>query len=166
VELLPPRAFHKIQETVCMNQETLVGQCEHFNTHVSKLLNAPQTSLQEKVQGVAHYYIDMIIENPEVATFMLSTARSTADNVPSKMKEVLAVNDSVMALQIGEEARINGKNIHPQHFIMNLVSLCVFPLLAGDMIKKYGKLAKGSYDAMMEERKALIPVWVMGMITG
>lgn len=147
-----------------MEQETLLIQFEYFNNHVHKLLNDPGTSLQEKITELVCFYIDMIIEYPEVSSFVLNEAKSNPDELISKMKVVQDVNDSVMATQIREITLKNGKNIHPQHFIMNIVSMCVFPLIAGNMIKKYGQLNTDTYNALMQERKALIPLWAMGMM--
>jgi hypothetical protein len=148
-----------------MKKETLLTQFDYFNNHVSMLFDDPRTSLQEKITGLVCFYIDMIIEYLEVVSFVLNKAKSNPDELISKMKVVQDVNDSVMAMQILEITLKNGKNIHPQHFIMNIVSMCVFPLIVGNMIKKYGKLNTDTYNALMQERKALIALWAMGMMT-
>ncbi len=147
-----------------MEQETLLTQFDYFNNHISKLVDDPRTSLQEKITELVCFYIDTIIEYPEVASFVLNKAKSNPDELISKMKVVQDVNDSVMSTQIREITMKSGKNIHPQHFVMNIVSMCVFPLIAGNMIKKYGKLNTDTYNALMQERKSLIPLWAMGMM--
>lgn len=151
--------------SLIMEQETLLTRFDYFNNHVSKLFDDPCTSLQEKITELVCFYIDMIIEYPEVASFVLNAAKSNPDELISKMKVVQDVNDSVMATQIREITLKNENNIHPQHFVMNIISMCVFPLIAENMIKKYGKLNTDTYNTLMQERKSLIPLWAMAMMT-
>ena len=147
-----------------MNDDEMMTQFDSFNQYVNLLFNDRETSLQEKIERIANFYIDMMIEHPEVASVVLSQAKEDPDRLVAKMKRVHDVNNSVLADQILEMTRSKGKDIHAQHFVMNIISMCVFPLLAGNMIKKYGKLDDATYNKMMQERKALIPVWAMAMI--
>jgi len=50
------------------------------------------------------------------------------------------------------------------HFIMNLLSLIIFPFIAAPMFKNIGDLSDKQYLNIIEERKLMIPIWIKAML--
>jgi hypothetical protein len=50
--------------------------------------------------------------------------------------------------------------MEPIHFLINLMSMIVFPFAAAPMLKKVANLTDPQYQKMMEDRKVLIPIWI------
>ena len=55
--------------------------------------------------------------------------------------------------------------MHPFHYIVNLMGLIVFPFLASPMLKKVGHINDEEFVKMVKERKKLIPMWMMTIMT-
>lgn len=146
------------------NTPTLMDQFTYFNTQVQGILNDETTALQQKVKALVNFYIDMIVAYPEVSAFVFKEAKANPDKLVQDVKVIPTVNSSVMARQISEALAAKGTDIHPQHIIMNIISMCVFPLTAGGLIKRYGNLDQTTYEAMMQERKTLIPQWIDALL--
>ena len=56
------------------------------------------------------------------------------------------------------------KQINPYHIMTNLMSLTLFPFLSKPMMKMMTGIENAEFNRMMEERKKLIPKWVMAML--
>jgi hypothetical protein len=54
--------------------------------------------------------------------------------------------------------------IHPLHFMINLMSLVMFPFVGSPILKMLGDLKQDQFNKMMLERKALIPKWIKAMM--
>ena len=56
------------------------------------------------------------------------------------------------------------KKVDSIHFITNILSLIVFPFICSPIIMKMEKLNKTDFNKMMNQRKKLIPEWIIQMI--
>jgi len=65
-----------------------------------------------------------------------------------------------------QEAVAKGKITEPNplHFLMNLLSLVVFPFIAQPLLQGIGGLNDKQFSSLMQERKKLIPVWIKAMM--
>jgi hypothetical protein len=61
-----------------------------------------------------------------------------------------------------KKAQIDGEipDIEPIHFLINLMSMIVFPFAAAPMLKKVANLNDSQYQKLMKNRKVLIPIWI------
>ncbi len=61
-----------------------------------------------------------------------------------------------------KKAQADGEisNMEPIHFLINLMSMMVFPFAAAPMLKKVANLTDPQYQKMIEDRKVLIPIWI------
>lgn len=130
--------------------------------NVLPILADPAISLQDKIPVVIDNYTDMLIANPELPTFILSELR----NDPGHIVKVLGGNSkldlSVLLKQI-EEGKQKGEviDIHPWNFLLNLLSLTVFPFVAKPLVKKLAGLSDSQFETLVNERRAMIKNMVM-----
>lgn len=140
--------------------ETLSG----FIKEVLVVLNNEDTSLEEKIQEIATRYIDQIIKNPEIPTFIVTEIRSNPSDLLKKLPIKEALGGSVFFKQhqkAVEEGKINEPN--PLHFLMNLMGLIVFPFIAKPILMGARDLNEQHFNQLMQERKKMIPIWVQSM---
>lgn len=149
------RSKEKLFELIMM--ETLAG----FFQRIGMVFNDEKTLLESKVQLFAEKYIDLLSEEPEIPVFILSEIRSHGAEMLEKLPIANSVLQSVFAQQY-EEAVKQGKmrELHPLHFLMNLLGLVVFPFVAAPLLKKIGKLENSQYNQLIQERKKMIPIWM------
>lgn len=139
----------------------MMDNIQQFLTGIKGLLNNEALSLTEKVTLVAENYINLLRTQPDMPLFILSEIRSNPEKLANNMnvKEILLKSHFYRQLH---EA-LNGK-VNPLHFIMNIISLTVFPFVASPLLKVIGDLKQDDFDKMVEERKKMIPVWIDAMI--
>lgn len=135
-----------------------------FMQNMTVVFNDEKTSIQEKVEIMAGKYIDKIIENPDVPLFIMSELRNDVSGFMEKLPVANMIANSSLIKQHAEAVamgRINEPN--PLHFIMNLMSLIMFPFIGSHLIKKIGNLKSEEFENLMIQRKKMVPIWVNAM---
>lgn len=127
-----------------------------FST-IFPMLSNPDISLRDKIPFFVDQYTTVLISNPELPTFILTEIRNNPDHLMNIMGGGKAMNLSVLQSQI-EEGITKGEVIHisPWNFLLNIVSLVVFPFVARPMVKRLGGKSDTQFEALVSERKASI----------
>ena len=120
------RSKEKLFQMVMVETMTL------FFQGVSAILNDESTSLEEKIERVVANYIDLLLEEPELPTFMFNEVRTNPEPfiVHTPIRETL--QDSVLARQYAEavaQGQVREPNLF--HTILNVISLVIFPFISG-----------------------------------
>ena len=141
--------------------ETLSG----FLKGMLVVLNDENTTLEKKVQEIASRYIDQVIEEPEIPTFILTEIRRNPAALLKRLPVEQIVSKSFFFKQ-HQKAVMEGKIAEPNplHFLMNLVGLIIFPFIAKPLIMGARNLQLTAFNQLMLERKKLIPIWVRAMM--
>ena len=127
---------------------------------LAPVLNDASTSLETKVESIASKYIDLILENPELPLFVLSEVRNNPEHFIKLTEKVDFLNQSVFLQQISKKR----PDIHPFHFLVSLLGMCLFPFLMKPALLRIANLKEKAFTDMMLERKKLIPVWMKAML--
>ncbi len=153
------RSKAKLFEIIML--ETMAG----FFQSLLVVLNTEKTTLEKKVEEVVGKYIDLIIKEPEIPTFIISELRNNPNLLLQKipLKEVI---QSSVFLKQHQEAVKKGSIIEPNplHFLINLLGLTVFPFIAKPMLIGSSELNDKEFNTLMIQRKKLIPIWVKAMM--
>ena len=136
-----------------------------FLQSVFVVLNNEDTSFNEKIDRAVANYIEVLKENPQIPLFVLSELRTDPDRFISAIGIKETILSSAFLKQFMEVA-MSGKMkpINPIHFVINLVSMTVFPFVARPVLKNGLSLDDDAFNQLMEERKQLIPEWIKAMI--
>jgi hypothetical protein len=69
-----------------------------------------------------------------------------------------------MVRQIQEEMK-KGRIValHPAQFLINLISMTVFPFVMKPLLMNAGSMNESDFAAILEERKKMIPIWLENM---
>ena len=153
------RSKQKLFEIIMI--EVLTG----FLQNMAIAFNDATTTLDNKIQLVAEKYTDLFIAEPEIPLFVMSELRNHGAEILQKMPAINVILQSAFIKQYNE-AVASGKITEPNplHFLMNLLGLITYPFIGSPLFKKVGKLSDKQFDAMMRERKNLIPVWIKAML--
>ncbi|MFC6101979.1 TetR/AcrR family transcriptional regulator [Olivibacter domesticus] len=126
---------------------------EQFFGMIIRLLDDESTSLEKKVTAVANDYIDMLLANPDLPIFVLSEIKNNpalfSDRISSRLLK------SVFFRQLNEVR----PDINVFHFILNLLSMIIFPILAQPVISQIDAMKDKKFKKFIIERKKLIPIW-------
>ena len=149
------RSKEKLFEIIML--ETVFG----FMQTMATILNNEKSTLNKKVELVASHYIDFIIKEPNIPIFMLSEIRNNSGGLLEKLPIKQIVMNSAFVKQ-HKEAVIKGKIVEPNplHFLMNILSLVIFPFIAQPLLQGISGLNETQFNKLMQERRKLIPVWI------
>ena len=106
----------------------------------------------------------MILAEPLLPTFILNELKNNPTNF-LKMPTAKVIMKSQLISQYNDGVKKGiYKKVDSIHFITNILSLIVFPFICSPIIMKMEKLNKTDFNKMMNQRKKLIPEWIIQMI--
>jgi hypothetical protein len=129
---------------------------------IAPVVNDSSTSLEEKVSLIADTYITMLSVNPGLPLFVLSEIRNNPEHFGNKVQAGKLLTESFFVLQLKEKR----PDVNPLHFILNVLSMSIFPFLAQPVLKAANVLDDPGFETFINERKKLIAVWFKSIIEG
>jgi AcrR family transcriptional regulator len=143
----------------------MMENMQQFMQAVAIMVNNEEISLEKKIEILVNHYIDMLIRQPDLPLFVLSEIRSHPHKLVMKIESEVHLSKSHFFKQIAQASK-EGRiiPIHPIQLIMNIIGLTVFPFIGSPVFQKIGKLSQQEFNAMMEERKKMIPKWINAML--
>lgn len=145
----------------------MLEQLQAFIYSVVGIVNDEQTSLMEKVEVLVAHYIDMLIKNPGLPLFILSEANAD----PMKLIARAGFDDlkpeQMYIAKQWAEMTAEGASLppfNPLHLMMNIMSMTIFPFVAAPLMKNKTGITTEQFNALMEERKKLIPIWMKAIL--
>ncbi len=137
-----------------------------FMEAIVPILNDVDTSFEIKIKLLVEAYLNKFIEDPELPYFVVSQLNKKPEAFAKKIKSNKKIENSIFVQQFIDGIQ-NGKHlpINFIHLIMNLGGLLAFPFAIKPSIQKIGKLSDTQFNTIIEERKQLIPIWIMKMIS-
>ena len=117
--------------------------------------------LFEKVEMIADKYIEVLLENPFVPLFVLHEIHRDPDKLFEQFQSV-GINPVLFLEQFRKDMEAEDiEPLDPRHFLINVLSLCIFPVAAGPVMKKVlFENDDEAYRAFLEERKKQVSEFV------
>ena len=137
----------------------MMEKVTRFFGTIVPVLNDANLSLDEKIVSVSERYSNMLIEHPDLPLFILGEVRTNPDTFANKLPIGKAL-DSHFIKQLQERR----PDLHPFHFLMNLLGLAVFPFILKPLLMTTGALNEKAFNAKIGERITLIPKWMNVML--
>ncbi len=137
-----------------------------FIHSIKDIVDNQSTSLQEKIEILIGHYIDMLIKNPEIPLFVLNELNANPAKLIEKLGFNQIENDNVYLVKQWKELAGAKKTltINPMHIVMNVLSMTIFPFVASPLLRDRAGISQEEFNKLMEERKKLIPKWILGII--
>lgn len=153
------RSKEKLFEMVMM--ETMA----EFFKGVNLMLNDESTSLDEKIDLIVSNYVDLLLKEPELPTFILNEVRPNPQAFVEQNPIKEALTHSVLTRQYAE-AVARGEITEPNliQAILNVIGLVIFPFIAKPILTSIINIPEEQYKALMLQRKTLIPQWIKAML--
>jgi len=144
------KLFHQVM------QEKL----QQFFGVLLKIINDSSTKLETKIDLIVSNYIDVLSENPELPLFVLSEMKAHPDTI----KKILPVQKITPQISFMEQLKDKRPDLNPIHFLMNILGMTIFPFVAKPAFSLISATSKSELEAVLKERKKLIPIWVKAML--
>ena len=153
------RSKEKLFEMVMMETMT------QFFKGVNLMLNDENTSLDEKIDLIVSNYVDLLLKEPELPTFILNEVRPNPQAFVEQNPIKEALTYSVLTRQYAE-AVARGEITEPNliQAILNVIGLVIFPFIAKPILTSIINIPEEQYKALMLQRKTLIPQWIKAIL--
>ena len=136
-----------------------------FFKGVNLMLNDESTSLDEKIDLIVSNYVDLLLKEPELPTFILNEVRPNPQAFVEQNPIKEALTHSVLTRQYAE-AVARGEITEPNlmQAILNVIGLVIFPFIAKPILTSIINIPEEQYKALMLQRKTLIPQWIKAIL--
>lgn len=136
-----------------------------FFKGVNLMLNDENTSLDEKIDLIVSNYVDLLLKEPELPTFILNEVRPNPQAFVEQNPIKEALTHSVLTRQYAE-AVARGEITEPNlmQAILNVIGLVIFPFIAKPILTSIVNIPEEQYKALMLQRKTLIPQWIKAIL--
>lgn len=153
------RSKHKLFEII------MLEGLHSFLSSVALVFNEEHTSLEEKLEKVVDGFIDLYIQQPDLPLFIMSELKENFDNFIGQVpiKNMIMKSHFFKQLQ-GGIAEGKYINTHPFQILASFMGLIIFPFAAHPMMRHLGDLSMDEFNALMLERKRLIPIWMSAIL--
>lgn len=125
-----------------------------FALRINEVFGADMPLL-EKIEAFVGKYIDIMIANPALPSFVVSELHQKGDAfVKELMSRKNKPNPLPLIGQIQMEAQAGRiKAVNPFHLVLNMISLCAFPFIARPIFQGIVQVDDETYLKLMESRK-------------
>jgi TetR/AcrR family transcriptional regulator len=145
-------------------EQVFLDAASHFLPTVFQILES-ERSLFEKIELFCHTYIDQLIKTPFVPIFIINEINRQPQAFLKKLMGSKMPPVQKILKQIETETREGRiRPIDPLQFLMNILSLCVFPFLVRPMVQLVTTISDKQFMALMEERKKEVPKLIISSI--
>jgi AcrR family transcriptional regulator len=118
-----------------------------------------------KIEKIVSGYIDLLMKNKFIPAFIFHEINRNPQVIVQVMKDA-GVNPELFIDQFKEEIRKGTiRNIDPRHLILNLISLCIFPIIARPLAQRlFFNNNDEHYERFLEERKKAVADFIIHSI--
>ncbi len=140
--------------------EVMQEKMQQFFGVLLPVVNDTSTKLETKIELIVSKYMDVLSENPELPLFVLSEMKTHSDRI----KKILPIEKVTRNMSFIKQLKEKRPDINPLHFLMNILGITIFPFIAKPAFGLIGLANKSELEAILLERKKLIPVWIKAML--
>lgn len=110
--------------------------------------------LEEKIRHFVTFYVDLIARNPYIPIFVISEMNKHPDRFIDHILPKEIPKPDVFLRQVEAEIAAGRiRPIKPQHLLVNMVSLCIFPFMAKPMLRIVIGMNAQEMRTFLDERK-------------
>jgi AcrR family transcriptional regulator len=131
------------------------------------------SSIEQKVEQFVHLYIDVVRRSPFIPGYIVAELHFNPERLTALASEIAGARPaSVMqsflprlGAQLEEQARIGAmRSIAPEHFLVNLVALSVFPFVARPVLRIVFGQDDAAFSRFLDERRAELPDFILNAL--
>jgi len=118
-----------------------------------------------KIERLVAEYVDMLMKNSLIPAFIFHEINRNPDSIVQIMKEA-GINPGIFIDPLMDEIRKGTiRPIDPRHLVINILSLCVFPIIARPLAQRvFFENDPHAYSRFLEERKKEVTNFIIASI--
>lgn len=127
---------------------------------IGPILSDTNISLEEKIETLVTNYTNLLLENEDLPFFVLSELKSNEFILEKVKQNAKMLSQPTIENQL-KERRFT---ISTLNFIMNIVSMTMFPFLSKPLFVSTGLVKEEDFANFVINRKQHIPTWIMNTL--
>ena len=137
---------------------------QNFFRGIAQIFNDETRTVDQKIQMFVNEYTALLTQQPDLPLFIFQELRMKPEKFASKMG-VNVIFKSLFFTQLSQDiARKKIADIHPLHYVINMIGMCVFPFIAAPIFRHAAGVDAKTYSLLIEERKTLVPQWMKAIM--
>lgn len=137
-------------------QQVMMGRMQLMFGTILPILMTEDTLLEDKIRLATNAYLDLLKDNPNLPLFIINEIHKESSEITGILPIEDVMKNSAMLKQIHDK----NPHLNPLHFLMNFLSLTIFPFVTHPVFQKFGLLQSNEFETFIEERRKMIPVWM------
>jgi AcrR family transcriptional regulator len=133
---------------------------QNFFKGITMIFNDEETSLDEKVNIFIANYSNLLKQQPDLPLFIFHELRLDPQRLATKMGVNILFKSYFFKQLSLEMDRKKIVRIHPLHYVINMIAMCVFPFIAAPILKHISGMDAKAFGELLEERERLVPKWM------
>ncbi len=142
----------------------MFGTMSNFINDMLTTFKDEETSLENKVKRFVSNYIELLKKEPELPIFLLNEMHRNPEKVLQRISPERKIINTHFFEQLSELTRPKSVAITEKQFIINMISMTIFPFIGKPLIKSITETEEKEFNQILEERKELIPKWLMSFL--
>lgn len=132
-----------------------------------------EVDIEKKIVQFVQLYIDVVRQNPFIPGYILAELNFNPERVASLGSEIAGAHPATvmqaflprLRSQLEEQARIGAmRSVDPEQFLVNLLSLCVFPFAARPMLRIVLGMDDDAFGRFLDERREELPDFILNAL--
>lgn len=124
--------------------------------NIGPLLAQTDLALDDKVKAIVNSYTNMLLKNPDLPLFVLNELKVNNHFFQETLENAYTSSYPVIEKQLAE----NGYDISVIDFVMNIVSLTIFPFVSKPLYLSSNNISDEEFNQFVLNRKDEIPQWI------
>ena len=124
------------------------------------VLGNERTTLDQKIDSIVNCYLDFLLANPDLPMLILNEVKKKNFEFISGAQ----INKLLLQSNFLKQLKAVNGTLDPVQFFITMVGMILFPFVAKPVILQTGLVKEKDFQSMIQERRALVPVWVKVML--
>jgi len=125
-----------------------------------------EVSFDEKVKLLLDFYLSFLSENSYVPWFILNCLHEKPEQLGDMFRRKKIHPRQVIEKINSQVKKEYNLEFDAVHFYVNLISLCIFPVVAKPLIREVFGLSEEEMDRFNESRKTEVPLFILNALKG
>ncbi|WP_436416066.1 TetR/AcrR family transcriptional regulator [Petrimonas sp.] len=127
---------------------------------MSPILSDRHITLEEKIRILVSNYTKLLRENEELPIFVLNELKNNGIMFNYILQQARTIAQPIL----DEQLKSDGYTISTTDFIMNIISLTIFPFISKPLFVASGMLEEEDFSLFIQNREKLIPEWIFAIL--
>lgn len=127
---------------------------------IGPILSDPNITLEEKIETLVTNYTNLLLANEDLPFFVLSELKTNEFILEKVKRNAQMLSQPIIENQLKER----GFTISTLNFIMNVVSMTMFPFISKPLFVSSGLVKEEQFTNFVMDRKQHIPTWIMNTL--